>query len=57
MGLVLADRVHASDWEAFLIIKIRGSAGVAIRDGDDVAFRSHDGRYLSAEWGGGRVLS
>jgi hypothetical protein len=49
-----ADRWHAAEWERFTLVKV-GGTGTSITFNDDVAFRCFDGKYVTAQSGGGPV--
>jgi C1A family cysteine protease len=56
-GEVDANRAVAGAWEAFTIIKVGGSAGSLIQNGDQVALQTINGNFLSADQGGGGSLA
>jgi hypothetical protein len=56
-GAVNANRVTPLDWETFRIVKLGGSAGAAIRDGDQIALQTKTrGLFVCALEGGGGAL-
>src|SRR5688572_21509118 len=41
-----SDRTVVKAWETFQIIKVGGSSGSSIVDGDKVGLKTHDGKYF-----------
>jgi len=53
-SVVNATRVNPLDWETFKVVKLSGSAGAAIVDGDQIALQTKTkGTFVSAVGGGG----
>ncbi len=52
-GRVNANRTVPGGWEQFTIEKAGGSSGDVIQNGDYIALRAMNGRYVTAENGGG----
>lgn len=55
-GEVNARRVAPAQWETFKLRKVSGSAGSQIKSGDIVAIQTYNGRFLTAEGGGGSTM-
>lgn len=54
-GQINANRPWAKEWETYTLEKRDGGA---LKDGDEVSFRTYDGKhYLTAELGGGGTLT
>lgn len=54
---VRADSNNTAEWETFYVIKMGGSPGPTIRNGDSIALRVHNGQYVVAENGGGGAIN
>ncbi len=55
--VVNVNRTSAAQWETFTIVKLSGTPGTRILNGDRVAFQTYYGYYVSALNGGGTSVN